>query len=288
MLQLLRSDGNLTPATPEELLGIRSGMSAQLDLTLIDASSTPLDLTVPVVVVPGGVPKHSPLSAIPGLDGLEDALALKADLVGGLVPASQLPGFVDDVRFFANLAAFPATGSEGVLYIAIDSGRQYRWANSEAVYYPLPQSPGTTDDVPEGPSGTRLYYTDARALAAVAAAFYAKLNAQQSFTRGQATAPVTLGSISGAVTVDCSLSNNFYGTITGNITLTLTNYLPGQHVGIELLISGAGSYTVAISDADGAKFVSGVAAVAASGGTHITLTKSAAGRPWFVSIGDFA
>ena len=35
------------------------------------------------------------------------ALALKADLVSGKVPASQLPAYVDDVLEYANLAGFP-------------------------------------------------------------------------------------------------------------------------------------------------------------------------------------
>lgn len=60
-------------------------------------------------------------------------LADKADLVGGLVPASQLPGFVDDVLEYANLAAFPATGESGKLYVALDTNKTYRWSGSTYV-----------------------------------------------------------------------------------------------------------------------------------------------------------
>jgi hypothetical protein len=60
-------------------------------------------------------------------------LANKADLVGGLVPASQLPGFVDDVLEFANLAAFPVTGESGKLYVALDTNKTYRWSGSTYV-----------------------------------------------------------------------------------------------------------------------------------------------------------
>lgn len=57
-------------------------------------------------------------------------LSSKADLVGGKVPAAQLPSYVDDVLEFANLAAFPAIGEAGKIYIAIDTNLQYRWSGS--------------------------------------------------------------------------------------------------------------------------------------------------------------
>lgn len=57
-------------------------------------------------------------------------LSTKADLVGGKVPAAQLPSYVDDVLEFANLAAFPLTGESGKIYIAIDTNLQYRWGGS--------------------------------------------------------------------------------------------------------------------------------------------------------------
>lgn len=48
----------------------------------------------------------------------------------GLVPSSQLPSYVDDVLEYANLAAFPATGSTGKIYIALDTNFVYRWSGS--------------------------------------------------------------------------------------------------------------------------------------------------------------
>ena len=60
-------------------------------------------------------------------------LNTKADLVGGKVPASQLPAYVDDVLEFANLASFPATGESGKIYIAIDTNLTYRWGGSSYV-----------------------------------------------------------------------------------------------------------------------------------------------------------
>lgn len=48
----------------------------------------------------------------------------------GKIPSTQLPSYVDDVVEYANLASFPVTGSAGILYIALDTNRQYRWTGT--------------------------------------------------------------------------------------------------------------------------------------------------------------
>jgi hypothetical protein len=48
----------------------------------------------------------------------------------GKVPAAQLPSFVDDVLEYADLASFPVTGENGVIYVAIDNNKTYRWSGS--------------------------------------------------------------------------------------------------------------------------------------------------------------
>lgn len=48
----------------------------------------------------------------------------------GKVPSSQLPAYVDDVLEYANLAAFPGTGSTGIIYVALDTNHIYRWSGS--------------------------------------------------------------------------------------------------------------------------------------------------------------
>lgn len=62
---------------------------------------------------------------------IDNSLSLKADLVAGKIPSSQLPAFVDDVLEFNTLNDFPATGETGKLYIAIDTGKTYRWSGSQ-------------------------------------------------------------------------------------------------------------------------------------------------------------
>jgi Collagen triple helix repeat (20 copies) len=74
------------------------------------------------------------------------------------VPAAYLPAYVDDVLEYANLAAFPATGTAGLIYVALDTNKIYRWSGS--VYIEISPSPGSTDAVPEG--SINLYYTNER------------------------------------------------------------------------------------------------------------------------------
>lgn len=51
-------------------------------------------------------------------------------LVGGKVPASQLPSYVDDVVEYDSKSAFPATGETGKIYVDKSTNLTYRWSNS--------------------------------------------------------------------------------------------------------------------------------------------------------------
>ncbi len=64
---------------------------------------------------------------------LNSALGAKADLVGGTVPSSQLPSYVDDVLEYANLASFPNPGESAKIYVALDTNLTYRWTGSSYV-----------------------------------------------------------------------------------------------------------------------------------------------------------
>jgi len=57
-----------------------------------------------------------------------------ASLVGGLVPTSQLPSYVDDVLEFSSLSAFPVTGEVGKIYVAQDTNKTYRWSGTQYVF----------------------------------------------------------------------------------------------------------------------------------------------------------
>jgi hypothetical protein len=117
------------------------------------ASANSSDIATALGFTPENVANKAVANGYASLDG------------SGKVPSNQLPSYVDDVLEYANLAAFPATGETGKIYIAIDTVKTYRWSGS--AYVEITSSPGSTDAVPEG--STNLYFTNARARAAVGA-----------------------------------------------------------------------------------------------------------------------
>ena len=74
------------------------------------------------------------------------SLANKADLVGGKIPPTQLPAYVDDVLEYANLAAFPATGEAGKIYVALNTNLTYRWGGTTYVEISKSLALGETAD----------------------------------------------------------------------------------------------------------------------------------------------
>lgn len=69
---------------------------------------------------------------------VNQALSLKADLVDGLIPAAQLPSFVDDVLngTFVDTVTFndesnnPYTPESGKIYVDTTTNKTYRWSGS--------------------------------------------------------------------------------------------------------------------------------------------------------------
>ena len=49
------------------------------------------------------------------------------------VAAVYLPSYVDDVLEYANLAALPASGATGVIYVTVDTSKIYRWSGTQYV-----------------------------------------------------------------------------------------------------------------------------------------------------------
>ena len=52
----------------------------------------------------------------------------------GKVPSTQLPSYVDDVLEFDTTALFPETGDTGILYVALDTNKVYRWSGTTYIY----------------------------------------------------------------------------------------------------------------------------------------------------------
>ena len=121
-----------TPA-PEDKQDRLQDITGSIGIGKPDASATEkLDVNGNVKATGFKTPTGTANQALTANGGVFD-LTTKADLVGGKVPSSQLPSYVDDVLEFANLASFPATGESGKIYIAIDTNITYRWGGSSYV-----------------------------------------------------------------------------------------------------------------------------------------------------------
>jgi len=107
-----------------------------VDISVIDnADDVTLNITPTVIEI--NINKGSSyakwgdiLGTLSDQTDLQSALDLKANLVGGKVPASELPSYVDDVVEVANYAALPTTGETGKIYVTLDNNKIYRWSGS--------------------------------------------------------------------------------------------------------------------------------------------------------------
>jgi hypothetical protein len=141
---------------------------------------------------------------------------------GGLVPATQLPSYLDDVLEYATFSLFPATGETGKIYICDTpytqngfTSSQFRWSGS--AYVAIVASPGSTDSVTEG--STNLYFTGARVLATVLAGLSVATSPAITATD---TVLSGLGKLQAQITaVATTLAANVRGTVlTGFVTTT--------------------------------------------------------------------
>lgn len=213
-------------------------------------------VTSPALTTPDlGTPSAATLTNATGLPiatgvsglgtGVATALAINTNAAGGFpvldgggkVASAQLPSFVDDVLEYANLAAFPETGAAGIIYVALDTNKVYRWSGS--AYVEVSASPGTTDSLTEG--STNLYFTNARARTAVSATgslSYDNTTGVFSFT----DAVTSVAGRTGAVTLTQS---DVSGTVAvangGTGATTLTGVLKGN---------GTSAFTAATAGTD--------------------------------------
>ena len=114
------------------------------------------------------------------------------------VPASYLPSYVDDVLEYANTTGFPAIGETAKIYVALDTNKTYRWSGS--AYVEISPSPGTTDSLTEG--ATNLYFTTARARAALSAIGAVSYNS----ATGVISAELTSGYASKTISANTTLN----------------------------------------------------------------------------------
>ena len=101
------------------------GWSPTISLATVGTAGTYPKVTTDAY---GRVTAGTTLSAsdIPSLDA--------SKITSGTIDAARLPSYVDDVIEGTNLAAFPATGETGKIYVALDTNKTYRWSGSAYVY----------------------------------------------------------------------------------------------------------------------------------------------------------
>ena len=78
---------------------------------------------------PPPIPTPVEVGAIPATEKGSAGGVAELD-ANGMVPSAQLPSYVDDVLEYASQSVFPATGESGKIYVALDTGRTYRWGGS--------------------------------------------------------------------------------------------------------------------------------------------------------------
>lgn len=198
-------------------------------------------------------------SDITGKMGVANGLAtLDAN---ALIPASQLPSYVDDVIEVATKAALPATGESGKIYIVLaDESRsntlsQYRWGGS--AYSRIVSAPGSTDEVAEG--ATNKYFSEARVLASILAGFSTATNA---VVTAADSVLVAIGKLQAQVTANGAYAKtyDFHGFVPGKPTASAT-----------LLFVRAGRAFTLPAGLTGSQFKAKTAATAS---TTITLYKN--------------
>ena len=83
---------------------------------------------------------------------------------------------------------------------------------------------------------------------------------------GYKTGRIDLGTTSGTVNLDLSLSNDFTCTLNGNTTFNITNTPSTGVVGFSLQLNGGGSYTVTFTNA---KYPAATAPALTAGGIDV-------------------
>lgn len=173
------------------------------------------------------------------------------------IPATYLPAYVDEVQEFANVAAFPASGAAGIIYIAIDTRAQYRWSGT--TYTELVSSPGTTDAVVEG--ATNLYFTNGRAIGAVLTGYAVAL--ANSVVAATDSISQAVGKLQKQIS-DLALANTGDETIATIKTKLNITVLSGNNTGDQTLVGLGGIASALIGAANGVAPLDGTSKIPAA------------------------
>jgi hypothetical protein len=182
---------------------------------------------IPIDAPPGNAIWGQIIGTLSNQTDLKNILDLKADLVDGKVPASQLPSYVDDIIEVANYAALPATGETGKIYLTLDNNKIYRWSGS--VYIEIAaenavwgQIVGTLSNQTDLQSAlnAKVPYTGATANVDLGTHTLSSYNLVVNHTSGSGVAAqITKGGNGEALTVSKSSGTGNAASILGGVTL---------------------------------------------------------------------
>lgn len=125
--QLNTAKQNKNLSAPVTVAGVQNTTVEGALSALAETDSSPTAGSLKPVTS-GGVKAALDLKTDSSLLGAANGIATLDE--GGKVPSTQLPSYVDDVLEYENLAAFPATGESGKIYVAKDTNRTYRWGGT--------------------------------------------------------------------------------------------------------------------------------------------------------------
>jgi phage-related tail fiber protein len=165
----------------------------------------------------------------------------------GKVPAAQLPSYVDDVLEYATFTGFPVTGSSGIIYVAQDTNKIFRWSGS--AYVEISPTAGNADTA-------------------------TKLATSRTITLS--------GDVSGSVSFDGSSDVTITTTIGANSlvlgTDTTGNYVATIAAGTAGAQSGTSGLTISATAGEGTAATIALSNTGVTAGTYSMLTVDAQGR----------
>lgn len=121
---------------------IQLGTTAQVGLVQLEDSVASTSITT--AATPNSVKTAYDVAAA-AIPASEKGAANGVATLGanGLVPAAQLPSYVDDVLEYADFASLPGTGETAKIYVTLDNNKIYRWTGT--VYVEVSPTTGTSD-----------------------------------------------------------------------------------------------------------------------------------------------
>ena len=262
--------GSATAASTQATSAANSATAAAASAAAALANQLPADWAVSTGVQ-RIVNKPTTLAGYGITDALASASKGAANGVAPLdatsrVPAAYLPAYVDDVLEFNALASFPVPGEAGKIYIALDTGKIYRWSGS--AYVEISASPGSTDAVTEG--AVNLYHTNARVTGLIAASLGVSVQAYSAVLAGWAGIAQIDGSNN--VGIGMAPTGSFKIEISGSLkvstALVAGSWTMNSTTGVYLsagsrgklhagALAAGGAYPLGISSGDGVTMTGG-------------------------------